>query len=379
MNDYKVFYDDARVGHYYVFDDEVRYSSFCRDNEGYSEDQKQLGLDTSYQGHEPLQLFADLIDAANRVPGTRRVIYQKGHVKLERTPNRTDERFSVYRRSADEGDPDYSPLPHDAPHYEGPSTPEGMREWASWYAFNKMDDGTYEAELDEAWWWGGGHNDGGTIHREIPEEWFELPYEEFLQEVVSLAAAAHYGFTAEMLLEREGLREFFGFAEQPAADAAAITIKQMETDDEIRGRAYVHWKAWHETYPGLVRQEYLDKLTLERCIELAFKWPSNNLIAVDDGRVVGFAAYGVREDETPNMGEVFALYVLSEYHGTGVGRQLMDAALEQLGAYPRVCVWTLKDNARARRFYEKCGFQPDGTEKYSTIIDAEEIRMTLER
>ena len=89
-----------------------------------------------------------------------------------------------------------------------------MREWCSWYAFNKMDDGTYEAELDEAWWWGGGHNDGGTIRREIPEEWFELPYEEFLDNVVGLAAAWHYGFTVEILLEREGLREFFGYEQK---------------------------------------------------------------------------------------------------------------------------------------------------------------------
>ena len=88
-----------------------------------------------------------------------------------------------------------------------------MREWASWYAFNKRNDGTYEAELDEAWWWGGGHNDGGTIHVDLPQELFELPYKEFLENVVRFAAAAHYGFTAEMLMEKEGLREFFGYKE----------------------------------------------------------------------------------------------------------------------------------------------------------------------
>ena len=68
-----------------------------------------------------------------------------------------------------------------------------------------------EGQVGTAWGWGGGHNDGGTIHREIPEEWFELPYEEFLERTVTLAAAAHYGFTAEMLLEKKGLREFFGY------------------------------------------------------------------------------------------------------------------------------------------------------------------------
>ena len=153
-----------------------------------------------------------MIKDSNRVPGRKRPLYKNGALLLERVPKETGKRFSVYRRSAEKGDSDYSPLPHDAPHSEGPHTPEGMREWASWYAFNKMDDGTFEAELDEAWWWGGGHNDGGTIRAEIPEEWFELPYEEFLSNVVTLAAAAHYGFTPEILMEKEGLREFFEFA-----------------------------------------------------------------------------------------------------------------------------------------------------------------------
>ena len=50
MNDYKVFYDDARVGHYFVFGDEVRNSAFRRDDEDYSEDQKQLGSHVLFDG-----------------------------------------------------------------------------------------------------------------------------------------------------------------------------------------------------------------------------------------------------------------------------------------------------------------------------------------
>ena len=38
-----------------------------------------------------------------------------------------------------------------------------------------------------------------------------------------------------------------------------ITIKRIETEDEIRGKAFVHWKAWHEAYTGLISQEYLDR------------------------------------------------------------------------------------------------------------------------
>ena len=211
---YKVRYKGEDIGIYDVFSDgKVSYISAWRLPEEYEEELKALGLDKDIEDKKQVKVLDKVISDKNRVPGRKRIIYEDGPFYLERRPNETDEKFFVYRRSAEKGDPDYSDLNHDAPHYEGPNTPKDMKEWASWYAFNKMDDGTYEAELDEAWWWGGGHNDGGTIHTEIPEEWFDLPYEEFLDNVLALAAARHYGFTVDILLSREGLKEFFGYAD----------------------------------------------------------------------------------------------------------------------------------------------------------------------
>ncbi len=159
----------------------------------------------------------------------------------------------------------------------------------------------------------------------------------------------------------------------------AIVIKPMETHAEIRGKAFVHWKCWQEVYPGLVSQAYLDSLTLEKCEEIAFRWPDNILVAKDADRVVGFVGYGDRGGEAPDTGEVFALYVLPEYHGTGVGQRLMEAALERLATYPQLCLWVLKDNGRAIRFYEKCGFHATGEELHSPRVEATEIRMVRER
>ena len=155
-----------------------------------------------------------------------------------------------------------------------------------------------------------------------------------------------------------------------------ITIKRMETDTEKRGKAYVHWRAWHEAYPGLVSAEYLDKLTLEKCEKIAFDWPQNTIIAKDGERVLGFVCWGDRGEEAPGVGEIFALYVLREYYGVGVARRLMDAGLEQLHDYGEACLWVLKENGRAIRFYEKCGFAPDGTESFHPTVSAWEIRLT---
>ena len=121
------------------------------------------------------------------------------------------EKFMIYRRDAKKGEATYSPKSHSAPHFEGHYV-KGMEEWASWYCFNKKEDGTYEAEIDEAWD-EGSHYGGGTIDVDIPKEWFALSYDDFLEQVITLAAAKHYGFTVDDLKEREGLKEFFGFRE----------------------------------------------------------------------------------------------------------------------------------------------------------------------
>ena len=157
----------------------------------------------------------------------------------------------------------------------------------------------------------------------------------------------------------------------------SILIKPMETDAEIKGKAYVHWKCWQETYPGFVSQAYLDNLTLEKTEEKAFQWRDNILVAKDGDGVVGFVGYG--KSSEADTGEVFALYVLPEYHGTGVGRQLMDAALEKLASYPHICLWLVKGNGRALRFYEKCGFHLTGEEVYKQSVSAYGIRMLKER
>ena len=122
------------------------------------------------------------------------------------------EKFMIYRRDAKKGEPAYSPKSHSAPHFVGHYV-EGMEEWASWYCFNKKEDGTYEAELDEAWD-EGSHYGGGTIDVDIPKKWFALSYDDFLEHVITLAGAKHYGFTVDDLKEKTGLKQFFGFKEK---------------------------------------------------------------------------------------------------------------------------------------------------------------------
>ena len=143
-----------------------------------------------------------------------------------------------------------------------------------------------------------------------------------------------------------------------------IQIVPMTTEPDIEGKAYVHWKSWQETYTGLVDAEYLQQMTLEKCLKMAKKWRDNIFVAKDGEKVVGFVGYGAHRDPTlADTGEVFSIYVLKEYHDQKIGYRLMNAAVEALAAYSQIAVWVLKDNDRAIRFYQRYGFVFDGTEQ----------------
>lgn len=158
-----------------------------------------------------------------------------------------------------------------------------------------------------------------------------------------------------------------------------IVIKKMETDLEIKGKAYVHWKSWREAYSGIVEQRYLDQRTLVQCEEMARRSTENTLIAKREDRVVGFVQYGENHDgDLQNTGEIVALYVLADYYGRGIGDRLMQAAFCQLKMYPKIALWVLKDNERAVLFYKRYGFQFDGHQG-ATQIGATAVRMILKR
>ncbi len=157
------------------------------------------------------------------------------------------------------------------------------------------------------------------------------------------------------------------------------TFKKMETAEEIQGRAYVHSKAWQETYQGLIDKTYLDKMTFEKCLSITHN-PNNTIIAKYNDKVVGFVGYGIyRDEEIQDCAEIYGIYVLKEHYGKKVGYQLMNAALKELSHCGKVVLWVLKGNDRAIRFYERYGFIFDGTEKAVTLgTPNTELRMTYQ-
>ena len=111
----------------------------------------------------------------------------------------------------------------------------------------------------------------------------------------------------------------------------------------------------------------------------AFQNNISTLIAKDGDNVIGFADYGkYRWDDLTDTGEVYAIYLLKEYYGKGIGYSLMCQAVEALKEYRNIAVWVLGGNERAIRFYTKFGFELDGKKMTTTLgTDMTELRMIL--
>lgn len=142
----------------------------------------------------------------------------------------------------------------------------------------------------------------------------------------------------------------------------AWMIVPMTTEEEMDGKGYVHWKSWQETYAGLMPQEFVEAVTLEQAVSWAHSWPENTLVLKTDGRVIGFSCFGDSPD-LDQAGEVFAIYLLADCQGQGLGLVLMEDTMEELAHKPQVILWVLKGNEKAIRFYQRYGFAFDGAER----------------
>ncbi len=144
-----------------------------------------------------------------------------------------------------------------------------------------------------------------------------------------------------------------------------IQIRQAKISD-AKEIALVHLKAWQESYHGIIDQSYLDsidfeeRLSLRKSILLNPDELSIHLVAIVDNKLVGFCSAGHCPDFSDEArGEIYAIYLLEAYKNLGIGGLFMQKVsdlLTQTGLIPYKA-WVLKDNQKARHFYEKYGGQ----------------------
>ena len=141
---------------------------------------------------------------------------------------------------------------------------------------------------------------------------------------------------------------------------------------DARAVAEVHVASWRWAYRGDLPDALLDALSIDdreaaHVQQIGDPGTTTDVVVAvgNGGAVVGFASTGpTRDDDAPpGTGELYAIYLVQDAAGTGVGQALLDRAGDDLrgAGFDRATLWVLASNARARRFYEREGWRWDVT------------------
>ena len=162
-----------------------------------------------------------------------------------------------------------------------------------------------------------------------------------------------------------------------------VEVRSAEPGD-AGAIAEVHVRAWQVAYQGMIPDAHLDGLSVSRrsdnwrVIIAEFDYPRRGaFVAVDASKVLGFVHFGPSRDADagPDVGELTVIYVRPDRWGEGIGRRLIQRAVQSLAeaGFSSATLWVLDANERARRFYEEAGWTTDGATKND---EREDLRCT---
>ena len=138
-----------------------------------------------------------------------------------------------------------------------------------------------------------------------------------------------------------------------------IQIRKAVVED-AKDVVFVNTYTWLTAYKGLLPDYVLEKRlsTMDERIprtEYQIRDRNDLYVALVDGRIVGMISCGKsRNDDYLNCGEIYAIYVLEEYQGLGLGKKLFMTAIKDLidSGYDSMILNVLKGN-KTIIFYEK--------------------------
>ena len=140
--------------------------------------------------------------------------------------------------------------------------------------------------------------------------------------------------------------------------------------NDARALAIVHHHSIRDTFGGLL-EDYVRARCLDYCEQAWERRFANNeciaLALVRGEQIVGFAAVALSPDDDVKgtAGRLNRIYLHPSAWGNGYGNTLMHWCEETIKAlgFKTIRLWVFEVNARARHFYEKHGYKPDGCSK----------------
>jgi ribosomal protein S18 acetylase RimI-like enzyme len=161
------------------------------------------------------------------------------------------------------------------------------------------------------------------------------------------------------------------------------TVRSAEADD-LDAVVRTFLACWHESYAQLLPSDVRERYTVDSATRLWRGAPLPSLLVAQvpaQAHVAGRGVLGVvrfgADPNDPSRGHVFSLYVHPHSQGLGLGRALLDAAVDRLAdaGYAEATLWVFADNAAARAFYARQGWAPDGGTRTEAAYRLSEARL----
>ncbi len=160
---------------------------------------------------------------------------------------------------------------------------------------------------------------------------------------------------------------------------------RLLTKIDISRQAIIHSTSFRKAYENIIPESFLKDFTPEKrevFFRNEFEKYKDTYIIETDNEIIGFSTIGKTRDKNEiNTGEIWGIYLHPDYWEKGYGTKLLNYLIEILKkrGFNEITLWVLEENLPARKFYEKNGFQFDGTRKKLSIgKDLIEIRYRLE-
>jgi GNAT superfamily N-acetyltransferase len=142
--------------------------------------------------------------------------------------------------------------------------------------------------------------------------------------------------------------EKINYREATVADCAAV--------------ARVHVTSWRASFKGIVPQSFLDNMSVEhraKAFEMRFT-TADYMMYVAEGEesgIIGFADFGASRDSIDGYeAELYAIYLLPEFQGRGIGAGLFRRGVKDLMKAGVSTLYLLAlEVSPYRSFYEKMG------------------------
>lgn len=143
-----------------------------------------------------------------------------------------------------------------------------------------------------------------------------------------------------------------------------ITIRKAKLGDE-KILAYIQTESWKSAFADIISAEDMTRCTDIAKVETMYEndlksgYYEKSILEID-GKPHCIAAWGkARNPQFSDCAELICIHSLSENRGKGYGSIMMNYILDEIknSEYNSVILWVFEKNTRARRFYEKHGFE----------------------